>query len=150
MLIRLIKAIIIDDDLEESSYTITETEYVTDGEDSETENENDESKNDQNDTIVEKGDLDPPPGSSAMALKEDGLFNLTLIEKQVNADTKKGLTPKREAQICKFFKNGRCKKEEGECKFAHPRICRKFNQFGPKEGNNKGCGENCSFFHPNA
>ena len=56
---------------------------------------------------------------------------------------------KKEDLICKFFKNGRCNKKDDECRFDHPRICRTFNQFGPKIGNNKGCDEDCNFFHPN-
>ena len=30
-------------------------------------------------------------------------------------------------------------KADDVCKFNHPRICRKFNQFDAKEGSNKGC-----------
>ena len=52
--------------------------------------------------------------------------------------------------ICKFYKNGHCNKEEGKCRFLHPKICRKFKQFGGVEDNNKGCPSNCGFFHPNA
>ena len=46
---------------------------------------------------------------------------------------------KKEGQVFKFFKNGRCNKKDDECRFVHPKICRKFNLFGPKIGNNKGC-----------
>ena len=52
-----------------------------------------------------------------------------------------------------IFKHGRysmCNKMDGSCKFSHPKICRKFNQFGGKEDNEKGCTGKCGFFHPNA
>ena len=57
---------------------------------------------------------------------------------------------KTEITLCKFYKNGRCNKSKKDCKFDHPKICHKFNQFGPKNGINKGCDETCGFFHPNA
>jgi hypothetical protein len=57
---------------------------------------------------------------------------------------------KKSDMICKFYKNGRCNKSDEDCRFLHPKICRKFNQFGPKNGINKGCEEKCGFFHPNA
>ena len=41
-----------------------------------------------------------------------------------------------EVTICKFFQNGRCNKAKKECRFSHPNICHKFNQFGPKNGIN--------------
>ena len=37
--------------------------------------------------------------------------------------------------------------KSNECKFNHPKICYKFNQFGPKVGINKGYDEKCGFFH---
>ena len=49
-----------------------------------------------------------------------------------------------------IFKNGRCNKAKNECRFSHPKICHKFNQFGPKNGINKGCDDSCEFYHPNA
>ena len=41
-------------------------------------------------------------------------------EKKKDSDTAK--------IVCKFYTNGRFNKNS-ECKFSHPRICRKFNQF---------------------
>ena len=69
--------------------------------------------------------------------------------KQVKTSPKEHKDAK-EKEVCKFFKNGRCNKEEGRCRFSHPRICRKFNQFGGKEDNDRGCVGKCGFFHPNA
>ena len=63
--------------------------------------------------------------------------------KKVTKSNDKGKT------LCKFYKNGRCKKDHN-CNFLHPKICRKFNQFGNKQDNAKGCDEKCGFFHPNA
>ena len=37
-----------------------------------------------------------------------------------------------------IFKNGRCNKAKNECRFSHPKICHKFNQFGPKMAQIKG------------
>ena len=64
--------------------------------------------------------------------------------------TKTDKSQKTSKVICKFYKNGHCNKEEGKCRFLHPKICRKFKQFGGVEDNNKGCPSNCGFFHPNA
>ena len=53
-----------------------------------------------------------------------------------------------DVQICKFYQNGRCNKKENESRFKHPKLCRKFNQFGPLINSNKGCNGECGFFHP--
>ena len=34
-----------------------------------------------------------------------------------------------EVQIFKFYQKGRCNKEDNECRFKHPKLCRKFSQF---------------------
>ena len=51
--------------------------------------------------------------------------------------------------ICKFYKNGKCKNNK-DCQFEHPRICKKFWAFGLKKFNEKGCDEKCGEFHTNA
>ena len=59
----------------------------------------------------------------------------------------------RETSICKFYRQGRCVhgvsgKKEGNCRFNHPKPCRKFLANGTNR--RRGCirGENCTNFHP--
>ena len=51
--------------------------------------------------------------------------------------------------ICRFYRNGKCKFGE-ECRFEHPRICKKFRNSGSKRLNENGCDDKCNQFHPNA
>ena len=116
--------------------TVTETGIENDGDDDESEEESDlESKN--NKTIVESQANDPPQGTSRQAIepktdpqnensKEHSTNNPPKVEKK---DKK---FPDKTKPICKFFAKGRCNKNN-DCKFIHPRICRKFNQFGNKQ-----------------
>ena len=77
---------------------------------------------------------DPAPGQSGL--------NKNLLPADRNQDLKSKKT------LCKFYRNGRCKYGV-DCKFDHPKMCHKFKQFGDKKFNEKGCVENCSFFHQN-
>ena len=144
----LLQSIVIDDDL-----TTTDDDGNGDDE-SEGDTEHETDVEDGNDvTIIESKDKDPTQGTS----KQKATPSVPIIiptKGPNNSDVKvKKIENKKDKKsdvICKFYQNGRCKFEEAECRFKHPRICRKFNQFGPKIGINKGCGENCTFFHPNA
>ena len=148
LLIRIIQAIIINDDLEETiNTTITDTEHESEDEDS----ENEKTEDGNNKNIVKIPKDDPLLGTSKQ--HQTSPVVTTVPVPQQKSDGKKvpnSNCDQKEDQICKFFKNGRCNKNDDECRFEHPKICRKFNQFGPKEGNNKGCNEICGFFHPNA
>ena len=57
---------------------------------------------------------------------------------------------KREIAVCHYYKKGNCKYGIAgrECKFSHPKPCRKFMEHGNK--NRRGCklGTNCRWFHP--
>ena len=137
---RLLQAIVVNDDLD----TGEDTEYgsvlnETEHEDSEHETEGEDGNNA---TIIELPNYDPPQGTS----KQSDKPKVPLQKSGPKQISKK----KTEITLCKFYKNGRCNKSKKDCKFDHPKICHKFNQFGPKNGINKGCDETCGFFHPNA
>ena len=51
--------------------------------------------------------------------------------------------------ICRFYKNGKCKFNK-DCRYAHPPICKNFRKFGLRRNNDKGCDTKCESFHPNA
>ena len=101
--------------------------------------------------MIEIKTVDLGLGTSKQALMADSKAD-KFIPKKVGTKAQKTCIGKinKKLEICKFFKNERCNKSDDECRFEHPKICRKFNQFGPKIDNNKGCGEKCNFFHPNA
>ena len=169
LMMKLLCAILVNDDLEESilkeSDVDTTINTVTD---TENEHESDDESEDGNtkcgdNTIVASGNkipilgssssLDPEPKSGAKAIPEKKKeLNKKLKEskKLISHPKKKYVKEESDKKLCKFFNHGRCNKSNGECKFDHPRICRKFNQFGNKEGINKGCDGKCGFFHPNA
>ena len=140
--LRILQAIVISDDLDTTG---NETDYGSIPSDTDQDSEHETEGEDANDiTIVEPGKIDPPQGTS-----KQGNIPEPPPKVKVTKPMKIG-KEKSEKEICKFFKNGRCNKSATECKFEHPKICYKFNQFGPKKGINKGCDEKCGFFHPNA
>ena len=149
---KLLQAIIINDDLEETIVPDTDAESETGVEsDTETETGKDhdsgdeaDSENDQNNTIkITPNNIIASTSGEIPVLKEKVEFIAPKKKKSKPADLKT-------KDICKFFKNGRCNKEEGKCGFLHPKICRKFNQFGGSSDHVKGCKDKCGFFHPNA
>ena len=159
LLKKLLLSIIIDDNLDETS--ASEIEAESDFESSK-ENDSDEggvSEADPNNTIKNRPNNGADPGLDPMKISSstpgqtqdplEGTSKRMDLPKLVN--TKKTLVKKTNQDIptCKFYANGRCNKNN-DCKFLHPRICRKFNQFGNKQDNAKGCQGNCGFFHPNA
>ena len=144
-MLRLLSAIMVDDELEDSILTEKdETDdkksknIATDTENDEHESETDESvherTDDGNNTIMPTSKVNLLSGTSSRGDKK-------VPEKKKEITRKRGLpkkTPTNEEPIlCKFFNNGRCSKTKEECRFDHPRICQKFNQFGPKNGINK-------------
>ena len=153
---RLLQSILVNDDLDESIVTENEVEPETEGE-HETESE---SENEADKTIKsgpKPNDQTGPSGIDPNVQSNSGMALPTVIPKIVAHDKiykikKSGHSNNDDSMkpICKFFKNGHCNKDEGKCRFLHPKICRKFNQFGGKEDNTKGCLGNCGFFHPNA
>ena len=76
-----------------------------------------------------------------------------LLPEPVITETAKSSDPKitvnDKKPLCKFFRNGKCKRGK-ECCFDHPPICNKFRQFGTKNLDDKGCDEKCNQYHPNA
>ena len=140
---RLLQAIIIDDDLD----TEYDTDYKSVPNESELDSEHETDGEDGNITIMELPNDESKQGSSKT---NEILTFKTPQVKKITKQMPKITKNKTEVILCKFYKNGRCNKNKSECKFDHPKICHKFNQFGPKNGINKGCDENCGFFHPNA
>ena len=134
---RLLQAIVVIDDLD----TEDDTDYrsVQNESEPDTEHESEEDGNDA--TIIEKAKSPKKQGSAKQPKK------FTSKNKTSQKDVPRKTS---EVTICKFFKNGRCNKAKNECRFSHPKICHKFNQFGPKNGINKGCDDSCEFYHPNA
>ena len=57
-----------------------------------------------------------------------------LLADLTKGDVKKKRNPTDYDQVCKFFNKGTCKhgltNKEGKCKFKHPRLCKKYVQFG--------------------
>ena len=51
-----------------------------------------------------------------------------------------------ETKICHFYQRGQCKFGPKECKFRHPKLCKKFKKFGKQDG---GCtqGKECPRLH---
>ena len=88
-----------------------------------------------------------PPGTLKQGIQDV----IPLVIPDTKVPTTKGAPKnKKVVALCKFFKNGRYNKKDEDCCYDHPKICRKFNQFGPKDGINKGWDEKWGFFHPNA
>ncbi len=149
LLKKLLTSIIIDDNLDET--TVSEIEADTDNE-NEIENGNDsgeeaDSENDPNNTIKSMPNI-PTPNTSKEIPSGSQKIEEDTPKAKVNGKSEPDA--KKSKELCKFFKNGRCNKEEGKCRFSHPKVCRNFNQFGGKSDHAKGCKENCGFFHPNA
>ena len=53
-------------------------------------------------------------------------------------------------RICRFYKNGNCKHglKGKECKYLHPKMCRKFTQHGSNKQRGCNLGKKCNDFHP--
>ena len=53
-------------------------------------------------------------------------------------------------KICRFYKNGNCKfgLKGKECKFTHPKMCRKYTQHGTNKQRGCNLGRKCKDFHP--
>lgn len=53
-------------------------------------------------------------------------------------------------QICKFFKKQSCKHGPSgkNCKYTHPKLCKKFVSHGTRKPNGCSLGKKCKFFHP--
>ena len=53
-------------------------------------------------------------------------------------------------RICRFYKNGNCKYglKGKECKFTHPKMCRKYTQHGTNKQRGCNLGKKCKDFHP--
>ena len=54
-----------------------------------------------------------------------------------------------EKNVCKFYRNGRCKYGK-ECRKPHPAFCPTYIKNGPKSQNPRGCDGKCTKLHPNA
>ena len=52
--------------------------------------------------------------------------------------------------ICRFFKNGTCKYglKGRDCRFDHPKPCKKFIQHGTRQPRGCNLGKKCKLFHP--
>ena len=86
--------------------------------------------------------------TASLAQDEDIENNRTGAD-NLNTKSAKGDQEKNK-MICRFYKNGSCKHglKGRDCKFLHPRMCRKFTQHGTN--NKRGCtmGKKCTDFHP--
>ena len=53
------------------------------------------------------------------------------------------------SDVCRFYKNGKCKFGK-DCRKEHPEMCKKFRKQGLIRHNPGGCDGNCGKLHPNA
>lgn len=91
---------------------------------------------------------DPGEGTSRqenivpISTQEDPTANITV--------TKKCTTHLSDENFCRFYSRGACKHMK-DCKFEHPKMCKKFTKHGNyhKKFNLTGCEGNCGKFHPN-
>lgn len=64
-------------------------------------------------------------------------------------DTNSLKDSKKAKKVCRYFLQSKCKhgRKGSDCKFPHPKLCKRFTQNGSDEG---GCreGEECKYFHP--
>ena len=69
---------------------------------------------------------------------------------QADQNTEAATSDKRERAVCRYYRKGNCKHGivGRECKFSHPKPCRRFMEHGNK--NRRGCklGNKCRWFHP--
>ena len=89
--------------------------------------------------VIATGDdkVEPTQGTSNQAIAED--------KAKINEHSKHD--PKK--TVCKFYSNGSCKYKH-ECRFDHPKMCKKFTKNGLfKKWNPTGCDAKCNKFHPN-
>ncbi len=154
MAIRIVQAIIIDDDLEEFEETMdTETEGESDSD----RDNGDETIKDETSTQVEKAEItvqDPVQSSSTSVFpldtnaKSKGKKHYTSQDNPIKPIQEKVTPDQRET--CRFYTRGKCR-HGTECRFNHPKICNKFRNFGSKKQSEKGCDStSCGQFHPNA
>ena len=54
----------------------------------------------------------------------------------------------KDEDVCKFYKNGRCKFGK-ECRKPHPAFCPTFTKWGPRSHNPRGCENKCGKTHTN-
>ena len=63
-----------------------------------------------------------------------------------------GIDPSMQKPICRFYKKGKCKygisgKSGGECSYRHPKICKKYTNYG--KFSDQGCNSSsCDKWHP--
>ena len=153
LLIRLIQAIIVDDELDETmNNSKSDTEHETENEDNESENESEDDAN--NKTIIEpnNGTIPQTLANIGRTPKMKPVFNNDKAKGNLLKGKKKSdkVPNKKEPELCRYFNNGRCKHTDEECRFSHPKICRVFKQSGSADNNKKGCDDKCKYFHPNA
>ena len=159
LLKKLLLSIIIDDNLDETSASEIEIESDIESSKESGWDEEGDSEADPNNTIKNRPNNGENPGLDPMKIRSSspGLIQDPLEGTSKRTDLSKLVITKKipvnnsipDKPTCKFYAKGRCNKNN-DCKFLHPRICRKFNQFGNKQDNVKGCKGNCGFFHPNA
>ena len=140
----LVKPILMIPKVEKMDKTVvTETENESEDESA---SENDDDPNNTIKTNSGKRDPNLPSTSglnggggstkSPTKPKDSGKIKEVKIPVKLNSKTKTEALY--EKVLCKFYQNGRCKKSGEECRFLHPKICRKFNQFGDKSSSVKG------------
>ena len=66
------------------------------------------------------------------------------------APAEKVIPPKKSTEVCRYFHRGTCKHglRGTECRYSHPKMCRKFVQHGTRQPTGCNLGQRCKFFHP--
>ena len=81
-------------------------------------------------------------------MRNERRMNKTLINQKYQSTEDKAA--EKSPSICRFFWNGNCKHgiKGRECKFTHPKPCRKFTQHGTRQPRGCNQGKKCKDFHP--
>ena len=97
-----------------------------------------------NESTDETDILDPEPASN---VERNSRIGQPILP--IHGDATGGSSEK-SASICRYFRRGTCRHglRGTECKFSHPKMCRKYLQHGTRQPTGCNLGKRCKFFHP--
>ena len=145
---KLLQAIIINDNLDESILTATspETEIETETENDDEFETGDKADSEENDTDITIQGVPPKIVTSTPGGPK---FNNPKVKKVLSKSKSQMIQNKTSGNvICRYYNTGRCNKAD-QCKFKHPKICHKFKKYGHINTNTKGCHDNCEYLLQN-